>query len=280
MPKQRWGWPKSVNWKGLPSSSTSFCIFTIRDSEFSPELLIFLVYNHADKGGKKVSLLAEFDSIEGKKKGKPAGYGMPGGGGLNPEWLENQEDTAVREGSHESGIRVIRTRLIPMPGKNKVLFLDKRTDELIRWVPYEDGKQASIKLRPGEKILLNPMNYYLADVDWLNSKPRKFFLKLRDELITGGVCTQEDVARFGLSINTLTREGLLELGVDEEEVDEIGGFALLPISFLRWMWESNQFFLDLDEEPKQRFEKDALTTYVYYSHVKRILEGLEIMGVA
>ena len=285
----RWGKPKTVDWRGVPSSPTSFCIFPIRDAAFSPELNIWLVYNHADKGRKNpLAQLLGFDPQQqggGRKKGKPAAYGMPGGG-QNPEWLETKEGAAIREGGNESGIGVIRAHLIPIPGeKNKALILDKRTGDLIRWVPYTDEQQVHIELRPQEKLLLNPMNYYLAEVDWFNSKVREFLLNLKNDLIAKGGCTTEDIARFGISINTLTREELLALGVDEEEVGkkddpeemcEIGGFALLPVSFLRWMWENKQFYLNPDEDRENPLDP---TTYVYYSHVKRILEGLDIMRV-
>jgi len=285
---RRWGKPKSVDWRGLPSSPTSFCIFPIRDKEFSPELNIFLVYNHADKGRKKpLDELLGFDTRQrgGKIKGKPAAYGMPGGG-QNPEWLETKEGAAIREGGNESGIGVIRAHLIPIPGeKNKALILDKRTGDLIRWVPYTDGQQVHIELRPQEKLLLNPMNYYLTEVDWFNSKVREFLLSLKNDLVAEGVCT-EAIAQQGLSINTLSRAELIALGVDEEEVGkktdpeeicEIGGFALLPVSFLRWMWDNKQFYLNPEEDRENPL---VPTTYVYYTHVMRILEGLDIMGVA
>lgn len=286
----RWYRSRSVDWGGLPSSPTSFCIFTIRDSAFSPELMVFLVYNHADKGKRgplarlvepDVTLYNAPNALDAaragnKKKGKPTGYGMPGGG-TNPEWLESQEGAAVREGGNESGIRVIRTRLIPIPGKkNKALILNKKTGEFIRYVLYADSQQESIELKPWEKISLNPMNYYLADVDWFNSKPREFLLGLKNELIVEG-CTEEIVAQWGVSINTLTRKELLELGVDEEEVDEIGGFALLPVSLLRQMWKDKWFYLNPEEDRENRLDP---TSYVYYSHVMRILEGLDTMGVA
>ena len=287
---RRWGKPESVDWRGQPSSPTSFCIFPIRDKEFSPELNIFLVYNHADKGRKNpLAQLLGFDAQQqkgGKRKGKPAAYGMPGGG-LNPEWLETTEKTAIREGGNESGIRVVRAHLIPIPGeKNKALILDKRTSDLIRWVTYTDGQQVHIELRSQEKLLLNPMNYYLTEVDWFNSKVKEFLLNLKNDLIAEGVCTEEAIAQQGLSINTLTREELLGLGVDEEEVGkktdpeeicEIGGFALLPVGLLRWMWENKRFYLNPDEDRENPLDP---TTYVYYSHVMRILEGLDIMGVA
>lgn len=286
---RRWGKPKSVDWREQPSSPTSFCIFPIRDVAFSPELKILLVYNNADKGRKKpLDQLLGFDTQQrsGRKKGKPTAYGMPGGG-LNPEWLETPEGTAIREGGSESGVRVIKVRLIPIPGeKNKALILNKKTGELIRWTPYADSQQVHIELMPNEKLLLNPMNYYLADVDWFNSKVREFLLNLKNDLIAEGSCSEENIAQFGISINTLTRGELLTLGVDEEEVGkpndpeemcEIGGFALLPASFLRWMWENKQFYLNPEEDRENPLNP---TSYVYYTHVKRILEGLDIMGVA
>ncbi len=283
--------PKPVDWRGQPSSPTSFCIFPIRDgAEFSPELMVFLVYNHADKGRKNpLAQLVGFDAQQrgGRKRGKPDAYGMPGGG-LNPEWLETAEGAAIREGGNESGVRVVRARLIPIPGKkNKALILNKKTDERTRpEIMYADGQQVHIELMPNEKLLLNPMNYYLADVDWFNSRVREFLIGLKNDLITEGKCTAEDIAKFGISINTLTREELLALGVDEEEVGkigdpeeacEIGGFALLPVSLLRNMWENKWFYLNPDEDRDNPLNP---TSYVYYSHVKRILEGLDIMGVS
>ncbi|MBI2674332.1 MAG: hypothetical protein HYX22_01140 [Candidatus Yanofskybacteria bacterium] len=286
---RRWGKPKSVDWRGQPSSPTSFCIFPIKDEAFSPELKIFLVYNRADKGrNKPLDELLGFGARQGGiKKGKPAAYGMPGGG-QNPEWLETTEGAAIREGGNESGIRVTRARLIPIPEKkNKALILDKKTDERTRpEIMYADGQQVHVELMPNEKLLLNPMNYYLADVDWFNSRVREFLVGLKNDLIAEGKCTAEDIAQFGISINTLAREELLALGVDEEEVGkkdepeelcEIGGFALLPVSLLRWMWENKRFYLNPEEDRENPLEP---TTYVYYSHVKRILEGLDIMGVA
>ena len=284
----RWSRTKSVDWRGLPSSPTSFCIFPIRDEAFSPELMVFLVYNHADKGQKKRLLVLptdpyfhrgqdqDQDQDSGRKKGKPAGYGMPGGG-LNPEWLETHESAAIREGSNESGVKIVRANLIPMPGKkNKALILNKKTSEYVRHVLYTDSQQARMEIRPWEKVLLNPMNYYLADVEWLKSKIREFFLELKDELVAGGVCTEDAIARFGVSINALTREELLRLGVTEEEVCEIGGFAFLPVSLLRQMRDNKWFYLNPEEDWENRLDP---TSYVYYNHVLRILEGLNIMGV-
>jgi len=273
----RWGRPRSVDWRGLTSSPTSFCIFPIRDEEFSSELMVFMVYNHTDKGRRQspLVLLSEYQYGD-KKRGKPAGYGMPGGG-INPEWLENPESAAIREGGNESGIRVINVRPIPIPGKkNKALILHKRTDELIRWVFYSDSQQESIELKPWEKVLPNPMNYYLAKVYWLGSKPREFFLNLKSELVSEGSCVEEDIARDGLSVNTLTQDELLELGVYREEVEEMGGFALLPVRSLRNMLKNKRFFLNPEESRENVLDP---TSYVYKSHVERILQGLEIMGV-
>ena len=274
--------PRPLNWRGLPSSPSSFTIPLIKDESFSPELMTFLVYNRPDNTKTAVVLpdqLGRFN--EDNKDGKPAGYGMPGGG-LNPEWMENQEGAAIREGANESGLRITRVRLVPVPGdKNKLLILNRKTEKLVRWIPYSDGKQVSVKLKPSEKAVLNPFNVYTADVDWFNSKPREFFLNLKNELISEESCTEEDIAQFGLSINTLTSGELLKLGVDKEEVAEIGGFALLPVRLLRWMWENKWFLLNHDEDPDQRSRfPDKPTSYVYYSHIKRILQGLDIMGVA
>ncbi len=289
----KWEWPygkkgpaRSIDWRGLPSSPTSFCIFPIRDEAFSPKLMVLLVYNHADKGKKStLSLLADRDDLpEGlnkivkssvKKKGKPAGYGMPGGG-LNHEWLENMECTAIRESGNESGIRVIGVRLIPVPGKkNKALIMHKKTGELIRWVPYSDDQQVSLILSSWDKVILNPMNYYIADIDWFKSKAREFLLNLKEELVAKG-CTKEDIAHFGISINTLTMDQLITLNIHREEVDEIGGFALLPVRFLREMSENKRFYLDPEEDRENRLEP---TSYIYKNHVERILQGLDIMGV-
>lgn len=275
---------RPLDQRGLPISATSFIVPIIQDEEFSPEKMIFLVYNHADAVRKRDPLSplpAEF--FDGRpKKGKGAAFGFPGGG-VNPEHLENSEHAAMREGRNESGLKITRVRLVEMPGeeKNKVLILNKKTDDLIRWIPYADGQQPKVEVKPGEKAVHNPLNYYLADVDWLNSKPRKFFLDLKNQLITDGVCTVEDIAKLGLSVNTLTRNKLLELGVDEEEVAEIGGFALLPIGLIRMMWKNKWFYLDPEEDPSHRKNNPTtLTSYVYYSHVMRLIQILDITGVA
>lgn len=266
----RWNQPRPFDWR-VPSSPSSFCVCVIRDREFSPEPMIFLVYNHPDEARRS-----------GSNDGKPAGYGMPGGG-LNPEWLENQEQAAKREGGNESGLMIKNVRLIPVPGKkNKLLILDKKTGKLNRTVLYEDGKQESVKIAPSEKAVPNPFNIYLAAVDWINSRSREFFLNFKKELVAESGCTEELIARLGLSTNGLTREELLRFGVDEEEVDEIGGFALLPINLLRGMHNNKWFFLDQDEDPDMYFKNNKVgpTSYVYQSHVERILKGLDIMGVA
>lgn len=275
---------RPLDQRGLPVSATSFIVPIIIDEEFSPEKMVFLVYNHADAIRKR-DPLSPFPAelVDSRpKKGKPAGFGLPGGG-VNPEHLENSEHAAIREGRNESGLKVTRVRLIKMPEeeKNKILILNKRTEELVRWTPYKDGQQPKVEIRPGEKAILNPLNYYLADVDWPVSKPREFFINLKNELLGDGACTAEDIAKFGLSVNTLTRDELLGLGVNEEEVAEIGGFALLPISYLRWMWENKWFFLDPEEDQGHRKNNSsALTSYIYYSHIKRLIQILDITGVA
>lgn len=257
-----WTKPKSIDWKGLPSLPTSFCIFTIRDPDFSPELMILLVYNHAEKNNKRI--------------GKPPGYGMPGGG-LNPEWLESPEVAAIREGSNESGVKVERVRFIPMPGeKNKALIFDKKTGEFICSVSYSDSQQVRLNISPEETVALNPLNYYLADVNWFNSKTREFFLCFKNKLVSDGFCSEEGIARQGISINTLLRDELLALNVHREEVDEIGGFAFIPVSLLRQMCEKKSFFLNPEESRQDNLDP---TSYVYKSHVERIVMGLDIMGV-
>jgi ADP-ribose pyrophosphatase YjhB (NUDIX family) len=278
---------RPIDWRGLPSSPTSFCIFPIRDPAFSPELMVLLVYNHADKGKKNaLILLTDQDELPAglnelaqrsdKKKGKPAGYGMPGGG-LNPEWLESMECTAIRESGNESGVKVVRVRLIPIPGeKNKALILNKKAGEFVRCVLYTDSQQASITIRPWEKVLLNPMNYYIADVEWVKSRAREFLIYLKNELVAKSVCTEEAIARLGISVNDLTRDELLALKVHPEEVDEIGGFALLPIRLLRQMIEDKRFYLNPEEDRENRLDP---TSYIYRSHVERIIQGLDIMGV-
>ena len=259
-----WTKPKSIDWKGLPSFSTSFCIFTIRDVAFSPELMILLVYNHAESEKNK------------KRIGKPPGYGMPGGG-LNPEWLESPEGAAMREGSNESGVKVERVRFIPIQGdKNKALIFNKKTGEFIRSVFYSDSKQVRLNINSEEMVTLNPLNYYLADLNWFSSKTREFFLGFKNKLISDGFCNEEAVARQGISINTLLRDELLALNVHREEVDEIGGFALLPVSLLRNMREKEWFYLHPNEDRENRMNP---TSYIYRSHLNRILQGLDIMGV-
>lgn len=255
--------PKPVDWKELPSSPTSFCIFTIRDPAFSSDLMILLVYNHAEKNKERI--------------GKPPGYGMPGGG-INLEWLESREGAAIREGGNESGVKVTRVRLIPMQGeKNKALILNKKTGEFIRSVYYSDSRQTSLSIKPEEMVILNPINYYLADVDWFNSRTREFLLGFKNKLISDGFCSEEAVACNGVSINTLTRDILLALNIHRDEVDEIGGFAFLPITLLRQMWERKFFFLNPEEDRENKLEP---TSYIYKSHVERILQSLNIMGVA
>ena len=255
--------PKSINWEGLPSSPTSFCIFTIRDSAFSPDLMILLVYNRAEKNKERI--------------GKPPGYGMPGGG-LNQEWLESPEGAAIREGRNESGVKVTRVRFIPMQGKkNKALIFNKKTGEFIRSIYYSDSRQTSLNITPEEMVVLNPLNYYVADVDWFNSRTREFLLDFKNKLISDGFCNEEDIACQGISINTLTRDILLALNIHREEVDEIGGFAFLPVTLLRQMWEKKWFFLNPEED---RENKSEPTSYIYKSHVERILQSLDIMGVA
>lgn len=278
-----------LDWRNLESSPSSFTIPIIEDIELSPEKMVFLVYNRSDVKKKNPITVLVGGSVTDQNRGKGPGFGMPGGG-TNVEHLEDDAGAAKRECGNESGLKVNSVRLIPIPGKkNKLLILDQKTGKLIRWLPYADGQQVSTKFDiKHERAILNPFNLYLPSVDWLKSKPRDFLLNFRDELITDGICAKEDVAQFGLSINDLTREELLALDLDEEEVGkvgepeemcEIGGFALLPISHLQWMWENRQFCLDLDEDPRHRFEKGVRTTYVYFSHVKRILQGLEVLGI-
>lgn len=277
----RWQKPKPLNWSGLPVSISSFNIIPIRDKLFSLQLMLLLIYNHADRTKKSIPSLLGNDSVaEDSETGKPAGYGMPGGG-VNLEYLERSEGAAVREGTNESGVRITRAREIPIPGeKNKLLIKDKRTGKL-RWVSYSDGQQKSIELKPWERATLNPMNYYLATVDWENSGTRRFLAELRESLLAQELRTEEDIADFGLAVNDLTQEELLALGVDKEEVAEIGGFALLPLSFLQDMWKHKDFFINRDEDRDAYYRNGKVgpTTYVYRSHVERILQGLDIMGV-
>ena len=255
---------RPISWEGLPSSPTSFCIFTIRDAVFSPEVMIFLVYNHAES------------EKNGKRNGKPPGYGMPGGG-LNPEWLESPEGAAMREGSNESGVKVERVRFIPIQGdKNKALIFNKKTGEFIRSVFYSDSKQVRLNINPEEMVTLNPLNYYLAAADWFNSRTREFFLGFKNRMVSDGFCNEEAIAHQGISINTLIRDDLLALNVHREEVNEIGGFALLPVNFLRQMSEKKRFFLNPEESREDRLDP---TSYVYKTHVERIIQGLDIMKV-
>lgn len=248
--------PRPLNWKGLPVSPSSFCICMIRDQEFSPEPMSFMVYNRAD-AARSVG--------DNPKKGKPEGFGDPGGG-VNVDDMDTIHGAAERELEYESGLTAV-VKPTPLIEEYQLLVLDKRTDALIRKIKYEKGKQPPVTIRPSEKALLNPIYIFRADVRWQDSRLRKFMLRCRDEFIQDGTLTEEDIAAYGLYANDLSDDELVELGVREKE--EIAGFALLPVGLLLEMSRKGEYHLDPPDN----------TVYVYKSHVDRTLAGLEIMGI-
>lgn len=248
--------PKPLNWKGLPVSPSSFCICLIRDREFSPEPMIFMVYNRAD-AARSVG--------DNPKKGKPEGFGMAGGG-VNVDDMDTIYGAAERELEYESGLRGT-VKSVPLIEENWLLVLNKRNEGLVRKVRYEKGQQPSVAIRTSEKVLLNPVHIFRADVQWQGSRLREFMLQCRDGYISDGILTRDDIARYGLYANDLGDDELTGLGVREKE--EIAGFALLPVGMMLEMSRQGQYHLD----------PPSNTVYVYRSHVDRILAGLEIMKV-
>lgn len=257
--------PRPLNWRGLPTSPSSFCICPLKDTEFSSEPMIFMVFNNAD---------ADRTADGRPRKGKPPGFGMPGGG-VNVGDMDTVHGAAERELEYETGL-VGTVKPVPLIEEHWLLVLDKRTEALLRKIRYAKGQQPSVQVRPSEKAVLNPFYVFSAEIRWQDSRLRKFMLKCRDEFVEdrpldkdGNLShiTKDYFAKYGLYLNDLTDEELEELDVREKE--EIAGFALLPVGLLLEMSRSSEYHLD----------PPGNTVYVYKSHVDRILDGLEMIGM-
>ena len=139
-------YPKIVpfNWQTAKKTATSFCFSPIHDSFISSHPLIPLVLNKAEVR-------------ENGRDGKRQGFGIPGGG-VNPEWLDTQSGAAKRELEDETGLVVSKISPFPLIEEHQLIISDKKTEDRIKLIRYENGKEPAIKIDSHNQIaILNPI---------------------------------------------------------------------------------------------------------------------------
>jgi 8-oxo-dGTP pyrophosphatase MutT (NUDIX family) len=185
--------------------------------------LVLLVHNMADSG-------------------KPAGWGMPGGGVKDKE---TAAQAAKRECQYETGIRVREVRPLGAEFDHyKKHLVNKHNNETFKSFNKSSKEREVWVKNPNNVIVIgNPWLVYQALIEWENSAHQRLF---RNYCQKASNLSDAWVAENGIHIyfpqalkdGLITPEEINSLNIIE--TDEIDGLALVPISFLEKKIQSNQ----------------------------------------
>lgn len=243
---------------GPKKKATCFSFTPVRDEVIAPGIqLVLLVHNIADA------------TAHGKdaKRGKPAGFGMPGGG-LKEDCFETPDTAAENEFQSETGLKVRKLRSLDIE-KHKAIISDKKTGEMVRQpVFYENGRMPALQLRKNEMVFFNDIYLFLALPQWEGSQLQKIAHKLKSEVAT------EEVVREGLLIkfSELTTEEVSSLNIEER--GEIDAVWLAPLAaVLSEAAEVKAIFAEADAKHETRPNVKQGPWDFYPSHLLYIDEA-------
>jgi ADP-ribose pyrophosphatase YjhB (NUDIX family) len=238
----------------LERTITAFCYVPVSDPEISPDPMVLLVHNISDaqmRRAKGLSPLTRMTEEGVKETGKPAGWGMPGGG-MKAEDGNDPETSAETELKGEAGLKAARMRPFLREAENKFIELDQNEAVVDEPVYFEKGKRPSIEIDARHHAIENPIHVFQADVHWEGSALQALLREHARRQVASGERTPNEIAEDGVWVwlSELSTEELDSLGIDElDEIDGIGVFSLDTI---------------LTERP------DGF----YRSHLRRIQKGL------
>lgn len=277
-------WTKSV---------TSFCVCSGYYPPLTTERSVLLVHNISDADIAR----AKGKRVENNESGKPAGFGLPGGG-MKGEDFENPEEASRNELMGETGIRALTTR--PFLVEFKGFKVDRSGEMVGSPVYFEKGQRPTVELRRGEEAVENHLHLFEVTIDWAGSKLQKVFIERKKELLSQGF-TEEELSQDGVAVWFNEMEQILDvlgtpnINVDElnariahreivnvtqetrnrvraalylgiEEFDEIDGLAIIPLRTL------------LGEIYHEERRKPQGQRLFYPSHLRRLLKGFEEKG--
>jgi hypothetical protein len=203
---------------GPEKKVTCFSFAPMRDETIAPGAqLVLLVHNIADA------------TAHGKdaKRGKPAGFGMSGGG-LKEDCFESPDTAAENEFQSETGLKIRKIRSLGIE-KHKVIVSDRKSGEMVRQpIFYENGQMPALQLRANETMLLNDIHLFLALPQWEGSRLQKIAHETKSRL---GM-TDKEVAHEGLLVkfSELSKEDVASL--DIVELGEIDAIWLAPLEMI------------------------------------------------
>lgn len=276
-------------------SVTSFCVCSGYYSPLTTERSVLLVSNISDADISRSKGKWVEPTKNGKEKGKPGKFGLPGGG-MKGEDFESPEEAARNELTGETGVRTLGTAK-PFLVEFKGIKVDKSGEMVGNPFYFEKGQRPTIELRRGEEAVENHIYLFEAAIAWDGSRLQQVFIETRKELLSK--FTEEDLAKDGVTIWLDELDHILEqLGVDLntsvdeiiarkeivnitsktrskvraalylgiEEFDEIDGLAIIPLHTLLG---------EIYEEERRRPQDQRL---FYPSHLRRLRKGFEAKG--
>lgn len=244
-------YPKIVplNWQTVKKSVTSFFFSPFYDPLISSQLLVPLVLNKAE-------------TRENGGEGKKQGFGMAGGG-VNPEWMDTLSGAAKREMEDESGLVVSKINQSPLIEEPQLIISDKKTEERIKLIRYEKGKEPAVKIDAHKQTAIcNPVYTFTGQVVWDNSPLQKLTHKIKNEWLSDQPGKEEDINlftdKYGIYflLAELSDEEINLLSITEKH--EIDGFGVFPLPMLISMLEDRHPYFE--------------NLYFYYTHLKRVKE--------
>lgn len=275
-------------------SVTSFCVCRGIYTPLATQESVLLVHNISDADmARAKGKMAKLDK-DGNEKGKPAGFGLPGGG-MKGEDFESPEEAARNELLGETGARA--TTVKHLLTEYKGLPVDKYGGVAGKPFYFEKGARPSVELRRGERIIENPVHLFETKIEWEGSRLQKIFIESKRDLLSqfpdedlerNGICVwldeidhilerlgvdlsiginefiaHKDIVKLNEKVKSRTRAALY-LGI--EEFDEIDGLAIIPTKTL------------LEDIYHEERRKPQGQRSFYTSHLRRLRKGLEQKG--
>lgn len=249
---------KTVRPNKLERTITAFCYVPVSDAEISPDPLVLFIHNISDAQTRRVKGLPPLTKMTPKgpiPAGKPAGWGMPGGG-MKAEDSNNPATAAETELKGETGLESRKAVPFLRDAENKCIELDHNEVVIDEPIYFEKGQRPSIEIDARHHAIENPIYVFRVEVVWEGCKLQKLLRREARRLISVGEKTAEDIARDGVWVwfSDLAGDKIASLGIDE--IDEVDGIGVFPLPML------------LEERPAG----------FYRSHIRRTRKGLEEQG--
>ncbi len=275
-------------------SVTSFAVCRGTYPPLMTEESVLLVHNISDADIARAKGNRVEPNKDGKERGKPAGFGLPGGG-MKGEDFENPQEAAGNELMGETGIRILTAR--PFLTEFKGFKTDRSGEMVGNQLYFEKGQRPPIELNRGETAVENHLHLFEATIDWAGSRLQQVFIEAKKDLLSQ--FTEEELAKDGITIWLDEMDSILErLGVDPhtnvdeviarkeivevnnsvrsraraalylgiEEFEEIDGLIIIPLRTL---------LQEVYPEEKRKAQGQRL---FYTSHLRRLMKGFENQG--